>query len=597
MRLTGTLEQVETYQARAFAAADAVSGASVVYVDRVEPLLTEVGTITVDINGTEYTATPTADDVAPYITVSPVLAADVDELDPVTVVPAAEVKWATVSFPGGDDQGDPTEYRVPLNMVALAQFADGPKNGDDERVAVEVETDDTTVVGLPNGPTTHDATTTPIIVRTRFGESIRIDGDGLSAYTDNAILLGSSTPAPAVLQAVVAGTTAYVRTSSLLGAYDILSGGELNPPWPPTSATLSNIATNGTHVFGVDASSDIAKFDATSGATVAGGFPIAGTFTKVTADAANVFAIDSSADIRKYAAGSGTQNLSGFPIAGTFTDLAVDDTHLYLVQSGDIYKYDKVTGVQDTNGFPIAGTFTSPTCDGDYVYAIDPLGDVYRFSTIDGVQVSDSGYPIEGLFTAVSSSPDYLVAFAAGTLFVYNNTEGSQSFGIDSGTGSASGAVGSFDRIVTKEIGTDGAKLDINGPVSASRLGHSDQKVLSADANPTSTTNVNMTSLNMTASVTSTSDVVWVEIDAEIVTAVANSLNTVELLIDGSANAVQLRTRLQSINDRYSGHKKWRITGLAAGSHTIAFRTRNSAGSTDVTITAGHTVASYWTST
>jgi hypothetical protein len=124
--------------------------------------------------------------------------------------------------------------------------------------------------------------------------------------------------------------------------------------------------------------------------------------------------------------------------------------------------------------------------------------------------------------------------------------------------------------------------------------GSSDQKELSASPNPTSTTNVTMPSLDMTAQIRSTSDVLWVDICAEVDINTAGTINVIEVLIDGVAEGVQLRTEASAGNNRGSGYKKWRKTGLSAGAHTIEFRTRNLAGSTSATITATMTSASYW---
>lgn len=602
MQMQGVLEQVETVQARSFASAAASVAATVVYVDDVTALLTASGDCTVDIDGVQYTATP--DDGDNSLALSPALSVAVAEGDPVTLVPATDVKWAWVSVPSDDDMGDLIQCRVPLNMVALKQLQDGPKV-DDERVAVVIETQpEPVVVNFPNGPTTHDASTTPIIVRNSDGEAVVIGGDGFTAYTDDALLLRTR-------DLTSAGTPSDLVASGSTYFYVLLPSGYVRYPYdgsPPAlvvSGPIADVCTNGTYTFAVDSSADIAKYDVAF-SPVAGGFPIAGTFSKVTADGTNVFAIDSAADIRKYAASTGTQNVSGFPIAGTFTDLTVSDTHLYLIQSGDIYKYDKVTGVQDTNGFPIVGTFTSPACDESYVYAIES-GGIRRFSLIDGVEQITNSFPIAGSATAVATGDaPFLVSVTGSVISVYNNASGVESFRINSATGSIAAAVADIDRLVGKQIDVspEVSRLDINGPTaisgqtSAPLLGHSDQKTLTTSASPTSTTNVTMPELDMSVTVGSTSDVVWVDCDAEVTITVNSTINLIELLVDGVAQTKQLRTRISAANLNVAGYKKWRLTGLSPGAHTLTFRTRNTAGSTGAAVVgAGLTGASYWTST
>lgn len=122
----------------------------------------------------------------------------------------------------------------------------------------------------------------------------------------------------------------------------------------------------------------------------------------------------------------------------------------------------------------------------------------------------------------------------------------------------------------------------------------SDQKTLISAANPTSTANVSMTDLNMSFTVTGTDDVVWVDIDAVVGILTANGTNEIELLVDGVANTKLLVTRADNNILRVSGYKKWRLTGLAAGTHTIAFRTRSGAAATNTTVLATATGASYW---
>jgi hypothetical protein len=123
--------------------------------------------------------------------------------------------------------------------------------------------------------------------------------------------------------------------------------------------------------------------------------------------------------------------------------------------------------------------------------------------------------------------------------------------------------------------------------------GTSDQKATSVAYNPTGTTNVDMTDLDMTAQIRSTSDVLWVDIDATVGILTANAQNIIELLVDGVAQSKNLVTRSADANHRASAYKKWRLTGLSAGAHTLAFRTRSGAAATNTTILAAVTGASY----
>jgi hypothetical protein len=124
--------------------------------------------------------------------------------------------------------------------------------------------------------------------------------------------------------------------------------------------------------------------------------------------------------------------------------------------------------------------------------------------------------------------------------------------------------------------------------------GSSDQKSLSTAANPTSTTNVDLNDLDMTATIRSTSDVLWIDVDAVVGILTANAQNIIELLVDGVADPKTMVTRSADANHRSSGYKKWRYTGLTPGAHTIEFRTRSGAAATNTSLLALTTGASYW---
>jgi hypothetical protein len=154
--LQGLVEYVETLPARSFASADAAISDTVVYVADASQFYTDSGTCTVDIEGVEYDAVPTVDDAAEdYLTIDPPLSADVDELTPVTVVPASEVKWCHVSIANDEDQ-DLLKCRVPLALKGYTALDPGPRSGD-EREAVTVETEpEPHVVDPPNQRTSFD---------------------------------------------------------------------------------------------------------------------------------------------------------------------------------------------------------------------------------------------------------------------------------------------------------------------------------------------------------------------------------------------------------------------------------------------------------
>lgn len=125
-------------------------------------------------------------------------------------------------------------------------------------------------------------------------------------------------------------------------------------------------------------------------------------------------------------------------------------------------------------------------------------------------------------------------------------------------------------------------------------LSASDQKTLGTAANPTGTSNVNMDDLDMSVVVGSSDEVIWVDIDAVVGILTANATNEIELLVDGVANSKLLITRADNAILRYSGYKKWRLTGLSAGSHTLEFRTRSGGAAQNTSVLATATGASYW---
>lgn len=129
----------------------------------------------------------------------------------------------------------------------------------------------------------------------------------------------------------------------------------------------------------------------------------------------------------------------------------------------------------------------------------------------------------------------------------------------------------------------DGTVVDDN-PV-----GWSEQDAQTSDVTVTSTTNATLPGLSVTISSPSTDAVYMADLDPDVTTT-ANTLNFVELLVDGTAQTPQIITQSTATgNLRVTAHKRFRITGLT-GTHTITARTRNSGASTSATVRAANTL-------
>lgn len=155
-RQQGLVEIVETFPTRSFAAADAAISDTVVYVADASQFLTGSGSCSVEIDGELYEATPTVDleTYNDYLTLDPPLLTAVSELDPVTLSPAAETKWAWISL--SDDEEDLLKCRVPLSLKGYSSMADGPRSGDG-REAVWIETEpEPALIDPPNQVTLFD---------------------------------------------------------------------------------------------------------------------------------------------------------------------------------------------------------------------------------------------------------------------------------------------------------------------------------------------------------------------------------------------------------------------------------------------------------
>lgn len=103
----------------------------------------------------------------------------------------------------------------------------------------------------------------------------------------------------------------------------------------------------------------------------------------------------------------------------------------------------------------------------------------------------------------------------------------------------------------------------------------SQQVACTSDATATSTSNVTISGLSATIAVAATDEVWIVHLEPDISLSGTNPFNIVELLVDGSAQAVQILSFASTGNSpRNAASKTYRLTGLSAGSHTISARTR-----------------------
>lgn len=565
----------------------------------------------VDINGDiyEYTA---VDELANTLTLSGTTTASYVDGDRVELSPASPIWYATVVV-GSDQPG--FNAMVPIHLVPfLAEgfWADGIPVILESIEAGEYQWQ---VVATPGQQPVYDARSAPIVVSNADGESATVSAPGFQTHTNNPVPV-RTIAAGAYAGVAVDGTYVYgihndASHIDYIRKFDPSTGVEVVSGFPiagtPTFEDYT-LTTDGTYVYVVDSSTkDIRKYNATTGVEVVSGFPIAGTFVDALAtDGTYLYAIDSSADIRKYSAATGVEDTGGdFPLVGSYKfGLATDGTHLFAIDSAnDIRKFSVATGVEDTaDDFPIAGSFVFIAVGGGSLYATDSSGgsyDIRKYDVTTGVEQTDGGFPIEGpLPRGLAVNDPYICAVDAyADIRVFNNADGYESTHTDSADGTFNGHAANVSDLNAAGDITGSGKLAVDGSASLPLLGNSDQKMLTANAVPTSTTNVTMPSLDMTFSVSGVSDVVWVRCHAAVTIGVANTINIIELLIDGVAQAAQLWTRANAVNNIITGAQEWRLTGLAAGSHTIAFRTRNTAAATSATVNVGPTSASYWTTT
>ncbi|WP_159540873.1 hypothetical protein [Aeromicrobium sp. 9AM] len=100
------------------------------------------------------------------------------------------------------------------------------------------------------------------------------------------------------------------------------------------------------------------------------------------------------------------------------------------------------------------------------------------------------------------------------------------------------------------------------------------QVSLPSTVNVAVTTNVTLTGLTQSVTSPGTTAVYDVSIDADVQVGVTATTNTIECLVDGTAETKQLLSGGVALW-RGSASKTWRITGLSAGSHTFSFRSKN----------------------
>lgn len=124
----------------------------------------------------------------------------------------------------------------------------------------------------------------------------------------------------------------------------------------------------------------------------------------------------------------------------------------------------------------------------------------------------------------------------------------------------------------------------------ASGVGTQDNAFVASTANaaPTSTTNVTIPGLSVTVSSPGTGAAWMVEISADIILA-ATGGNIVGLLVDGAEQTAVI-VSAGATNGRFAACKRWRISGLTAGSHTFTARTRSQGAYTTTALTPSTTM-------
>lgn len=96
-------------------------------------------------------------------------------------------------------------------------------------------------------------------------------------------------------------------------------------------------------------------------------------------------------------------------------------------------------------------------------------------------------------------------------------------------------------------------------------------------SSPTSTSFVQVTGVSAGFTATGTSDVYLVHVDVDVSLTPASSRNVVELRVDGVADPEQIvMGAIPGVaSSRLPGHHTFRLSGLAAGAHTLTMWTRS----------------------
>lgn len=478
---------------------DAVATDTVLFLDDVSDFNDAGGSVSIDGEVYEY-AEDAVDREANSLTISTGLSGGMTAYeDFVAVYPEAPTHHAEVLLT--DDSGVTVSARVP--HWARDLLREGPRDPDlRESVDLLNMGVDWLLLDIEFRNGERDASTTPIIVTTDAGESVRIDGDGISTFTNDPVPIRTI---PGTF-AFVAVDDGFLYANDWVGTFgvrkfDLATGDEVVSGWPITPGNPPNrpLAVSGGFLYVIDgATSDIRKYNVNTGAEVVSGFPIVGTFFNGLAAAGGfVYAVDSSSDIRKYDATTGVEDTGGdFPLVGSFLTVAADGESVYARDTPtlDIRKFDAATGTENLSGFPIAGSFDHVAAFGGFVYAHDTAsGDIRKFDSTTGVEVTTAGFPIsESSLEAVAVDADFVCvdsALSAG-IRVFNNAEGYQSTLTDSSEGTWAG------HAVTVSDLTATGVTDLRGPadidylqvtttkaarVAAQNIGHNSVTVIQPD--------------------------------------------------------------------------------------------------------------------
>jgi hypothetical protein len=487
---------------------------------------------------------------------------------------------------------------------------------------------------LTSGSTITGATVTGGTLQTSASAStgIKITTSGLTAY-------GSGSP----VLTISATTGAITAAGPIFTAADI-SGSTITGGTIQTSASANTgikITTTGMVGYGGGG----AKFtvSATTGNVIlagdmTGGGVIVGPIFKTDEDFSQGVEIDSTGLVAWNAFETPSVVIDGatgnMTLTGTAAAMAIDGavvTGGTVQTSGTALTGVKMTSagivaygsgsakftVDGTTGDVIlagamtgAGTITGPvfqTSSSGQRFVIDGPGDIiYFYSGLASETPGNFDPQVIGGAPAVlietgttatySDQPSmYLVSGDPGVSFSSFNVQASQTFLSSSGA-----TINILDPgdIEIHQGGGDNLDLGVSGSstatVTMAGIGvgtgfDTQQDAPSGNTSPTGTTNSTVAGLSITVTSVGTGSVFLVTIDGDV-TFTGAGTNIIELLVDGTPEAVQLLSFGAASGARQNGSKTWRITGLSAGSHTFTARTRHSAAVSVSTVTAAHTL-------